>query len=145
MVVYICRNYIPIYVRLCLSLFIVSFDKSTVLYYKTTNYLSLWCIVYDAPLSPSTIVCRIFDYMPNRHELTVISVYCELLVRYVIQSTRIECDLSLLWITCSLCDTIYVLLFSVKLTASMSISCLWLHDYRNDYFVKRKWVGISFQ
>ena len=41
------------------------------------------------------------------------------------QQTRIYYDLSLLWITCSLCDTIYVLLFSVKLTAAMSISCLW--------------------
>jgi hypothetical protein len=111
--------------RLCLSPFILSFADSTANILQNDQlFVLIMMKMCMMPLFP--------------HQ----KLYAESFT--ACQQTRIYYDLCLLWITCSLCDTIYVLLFSVKLTASMSISCLWPNDYRNDYFVKRKCIRISF-
>ena len=111
--------------RLCLSIFTLSFANSTANILQNDQLFVL-------------IMMKMYMMPPFPHQ----KLYVESFI--ACQQTRIYYDLSLLWITCSLCDTIYVLLFSVKLTASMSISCLWPNDYRNDYFVKRKCIVISF-
>jgi hypothetical protein len=110
---------------LCLSLFILSFANSTANILQNDQLFVL--IMMKMCMMPA---------FPHQQLYVESFIAC--------QQTRIYYDLNLLWITCSLCDTIYVLLFSVKLTASMSISCLWPNDYRNDYFVKGKCIVISF-
>ena len=79
--------------------------------------------MHDAPLSPSKIVCRIFHCMPTDTHL----LWSQSTMNY----------LFVMWY--NLCIIVFC-----KINSCNEHILLMTNYYRNDYFVKRKCIGISF-